>query len=129
MRPAPLLLAALLTGCGLLPSAPPGWVTNRSAMPSCGEEVLDRGLVADQDGWNCLLTALDAGRNAELVRVMTTLEGDPITQIFRVHADGRIELMVDATRDRFGSGRWELLECGRLLPGGDWEGCAEVPAP
>lgn len=124
-----VLLVTLVTACGFLPSSPPDWVTNRSAMPSCGEEVLDRGVADDEDGWNCLLAALDDRRDAELVRNLTTTEGDPIVQIVRVHADGRIELMIDATRDSFGSGRWERLECDRLLQGGGWEGCLEVPAP
>lgn len=120
-----LLLAALVAACGLLPSSPPDWVTNRSAMPSCGEETLDRGMAEDQRGWDCLFAAMDAGTDAELVRNLTTIEGDPVVQIVRVHADGRIELMVDWTRDRYGPGRWQRLECDRLLPDGGWEGCIE----
>jgi nucleotide-binding universal stress UspA family protein len=81
-------------------------------MPSCGEETLNRGLTENGPGWDCLMAAAERGHDAELIRHLTTSEGDPVRQIIRVHADGQIELIVDATRDRFGSGRWERLSCG-----------------
>jgi nucleotide-binding universal stress UspA family protein len=124
---AGLAAALVIGGCGLLPSAPPDWVANRSAMPSCGEETLDRGLAENGAGWDCLMAALERSHDAELIRHLTTLEGDPVRQILRIHADGQIELIVDATRDRFGSGQWERLSCG-LTPGQELK-CVPLPIP
>ena len=59
----------------------------------------------------CLLDAVRAGRGAEMISTTTTIEGDPITSIIRVHPDGVVEVLLDNTRDRFGSGEWERVEC------------------
>jgi hypothetical protein len=114
MRPAAILAAILVTGCGLLPA--PDWVVNRRPLPSCGEEMLEQGEGGDVALRTCLLEAYQEGRPAELVSTQPTIEGDPITRYIRVHENGVVEIFHDATRDRFGSGGWERLVCDRLVP-------------
>jgi hypothetical protein len=115
MRLVALPAAALLTACGLLPSAPPDWVVNRQPLAACGEEVLEQGESSDAAARACLFDAYQAGRGAELITTQPTIEGDPWTRYIRVHDNGVVELFVDATRDRFGSGRWERFLCERLV--------------
>ncbi len=117
MRMSGVLVAmALTTGCGLLSFVPPDWVTNRDPLPLCGEEDIGHGDGFDPAARACLLEAFQDGRSAELISTQTSIEGDLITRYLRVHESGTIELFVDATRDRFGSGQWERLECQRLVP-------------
>jgi hypothetical protein len=113
---AALLVAVIASGCGLLPSAPPDWVVNRNPLPSCGEETLEQGELEDVGARTCLLQAFQEGRAAELISQSVTIEGDPITRYVRVHENGVVEVFVDATRDRFGSGEWERLRCEALVP-------------
>ena len=107
-----LAAAALIVGCGILPAAVPEWVANRQPLESCGEET-DQ---FDQAARTCLLEAFESGRGAELVSTQATIEGDPITRFIRVHENGVVEIFVDATRDRFGSGEWERVRCETLNP-------------
>jgi hypothetical protein len=116
MRAAALLAAAVVTGCGLLPSAPPDWVVNRQPLESCGTEDFGHGEGADVTGRTCLLEAFGEGRGAELITSQTSVEGDPIVRYIRVHENGVVEIFHDATRDRFGSGEWERVVCDRLVP-------------
>ena len=115
MRAAALLAAALITGCGLLPGSPPDWVANRLPLPSCGEEELGQGDAGNIEGRLCLFDAYLAGQGAELISTALTIEGDPITRYIRVHESGVVEIFIDASRDRFGSGEWERLRCNGLL--------------
>ena len=142
---AALPLMVSLAACGLLPSISPDWVVNRLPLESCGEEVAGHGEGLDVEARSCLLEAFDDRRGAELISTFTSVEGDPIRRYTRVHANGTVELFVDATRDRFGSGEWERLRCDRLVPveefndppdnvmPAEWvfveEGCEPLPAP
>lgn len=116
MRTVATLAAAALTGCGLFAGPAPAWVVDRQPLPSCGEEVLGQGDAGDAEARSCLLEAFREGRGAELVSTRPTIEGDPVTRYVRVHPNGVVEIFVDATRDRFGSGEWERLRCERLVP-------------
>ena len=44
----------------------------------------------------------------------TSVEGDPFVSIYRWESDGHLEMYVDATRDRLGSGQWEHGTCQRV---------------
>ena len=142
------LTTALLfavAGCGFLPSIPPDWVVDRLPLESCGEEVAGHGEGLDVASRQCLLNAFEDGRGAELISTFTSVEGDPITRYTRVHENGTVEVFVDATRDRFGSGAWERLRCERLAPVAEFndppdnvmpaeyvfveEGCESLPVP
>ena len=116
MRPAAILAAAVLTGCGMLPTTPPAWVVNRRPLPACGIEELGQGEAGDEEVRGCLLAAYQEGRAAEMISTFPTIEGDPITRYIRVHENGVVEIFVDATRDRFGSGAWERVRCEALVP-------------
>jgi hypothetical protein len=127
---APPLAALAITGCGLLTPTPPDWVTNRQSLPSCGEE--SGG--PNAEGRECLLEAFESERGAEFVSHESTIEGDPITNYFRVHETGVVEIFVDATQDKFGSEQWERIRCEMLTAVPDERvfaqiGCEELPVP
>lgn len=135
------LIGALLViaGCGLLPSAPPDWVTNRRELPPCGRETLDQGGAPNVEARECLIDAWREGRAAELLTEMRTIEGDPVSRLTRVLEDGSVEVFVDSTMDRYGSGAWDRMVCTGLRPvraddglSEEWvfveEGCGE-PEP
>jgi hypothetical protein len=62
----------------------------------------------------CFLDAFLAGRPAELVVRFNTIEGDPITTVYRTRPDLPVEVFYDATKDKFGSGSWEHYGCRGL---------------
>ena len=104
------------SGCSVLTGAAPAWVTDREPLESCGTEQAERGLAdTTNPARMCLLDAFRSGRGAEMISTTRTMEGDPITSIVRVHPDGVVEVFLDNTRDRFGSGAWERLECTALV--------------
>jgi hypothetical protein len=113
-------------------------VTDRRPLPACGVELTTEEGGMDADARHCLLAAWEAGEEAELITRFTTAEGDATTRYLRVHAGGFIELIVDATLDALGSGRWERLACDSLVPVADdgeaglvftVEGCRTVTLP
>jgi hypothetical protein len=113
-RAALAVVAGLVAGCGLLAAPIPDWVANRNPLASCGVEELGVDLEYDEGARTCLMNAYLAGRGAELITRQVTDEGDPITGYVRVHVNGVVELFVDATLDRAGSGTWERWGCGAL---------------
>ncbi len=116
-RVAATAVALGLASCAALQPPQPDWVANRTPLESCGREDVDVAAAGfDEPARHCILAAFRDGRGAELSSTLTTIEGDPITRIVRVHETGLIEVFVDATRDAFGSGEWERLECTRLIP-------------
>jgi len=143
MRAGLGVLLALLAGCsGLSGADQPDWIVNRMPLESCGVETIDNGKSLNVEGRTCLLSAFQAGDGAELVSTSLTEEGDPFTTYYRVHENGTVEIFVDATRDRFGSQRWQRYRCDRLSPANDVnpdlanearvfleQGCEELPIP
>jgi hypothetical protein len=115
---AGLASAVLVAGCGILPTpdGAPDWVANRKPLDACGTELLDQGEPHDETVRRCLLEAHEAGLGAEMISTRPTIEGDLITTFTRVHENGVVELFIDATRDRFGSGVWERVVCDALVP-------------
>ena len=87
----------------------------------------------------CFLEGNAAHRPVVFVLSQTSVEGDPIVTIYRSDDTGRIEVLIDATRDKFGSGKWERQHCNSVttkfpdaqvpLPpySFDATGCAEQP--
>ncbi len=98
-------------------------VAHRSTLPSCGQEVTTQDSGFDLEGRRCFWDAYLAGRPAEFISTRPSVEGDPITTIYRVLAPGHAEVFTDATKDRFGSGGWEKRTCRtlRLVKGGPVE--------
>jgi hypothetical protein len=139
-------MCSLLLGCATpaLPSSPaasPGQppvpleVANRTPLPSCGTERATTPLGPwNQAGRNCFLLAYREQRPAEFTRTRLTSEGDPITSIYRIIDRDRVEVFIDSTQDRFGSGGWQRLNCLTLTivqaPAPDFgpdNSCAETP--
>jgi hypothetical protein len=134
---------------GTSPSAPPGpgvwlpeWadartpdeIVNRRPLPFCGVEEAPAprpGEYIDATVRNCFWAAKLDGRAAEFASVQPTMEGDKIATIYRLDPDGGVELLHDATQDRFGSGSWTITTCDRLVEeAGDRlfgpDGCGEA---
>lgn len=101
----------------VVPGTPPPAVRRRTPLPTCGIERLRQG--DDGSGSRsraCLADAIAAGRAAELISTRPTVEGDPITTIVRFLTLGRVDVIVDATADRFGARRWTIRTCRAIDP-------------
>ncbi len=111
-----LAVALVVAGCSSVATR----VAQRTPLPSCGSETTTQDSGFNVEGRRCFWDAYLAGRPAEFVSTRPSIEGDPITTIYRVLGPGRIEVWIDATKDRFGSGTWEKLTCRslRLVKGG-----------
>jgi hypothetical protein len=120
------ILALALAGCALVTPArsPATWssstapvvVASRTLLPSCGVENATR-----QDGpWNepgrtCFWGAYQAQRQAEFATTRLSIEGDPITSIYRILGAGRVEVFIDQTQDHWSAGGWLRLDCSALV--------------
>lgn len=96
----------------------PEEVVNRRPLPFCGVEeapVPLPGEYTDATVRNCFWAAKLDGREAELVSVQPTMEGDRIAAIYRLRPDGRVDVLLDSTQDRFGGGGWTITTCDRLI--------------
>ncbi|SFT40403.1 hypothetical protein SAMN05660657_00560 [Geodermatophilus amargosae] len=129
-----LLLALACAGCGD-PSttadpapdagAPPAAFTGRDPLPACPAQDLGQGGAVTGE----VLACLDAGRTgdgAELAVTRPTTEGDPITSWYRARPGvPGLEVFVDGSRDRFGTGDWLRLECPGAASPDDLGDCTE----
>lgn len=79
----------------------------------CGAEVPNFGEGIDRGARRCLADALDEGRPASMVSTLSTVEGDPVPNVF-IAGDG-LRVITDFTADRFGSQRWTLSSCPDLV--------------
>ncbi|AEV86602.1 hypothetical protein ACWT_5585 [Actinoplanes sp. SE50] len=97
------LLCSLLTACGdaevAAPAADPGAA---AGVTDCGTFTLGQGESLPASAARCLIEAVHAGRPARLAVTRPTVEGDPIPVTYTAGADGRVEVVTDARRDRFG---------------------------
>lgn len=99
-----------------IPNAPLE-VDGRPPLPFCGSEVV----ALNGSGFNvearvCFWAAHEAGQPAEFISTQPTVEGDPITQIFRLLPSQGVEVFINSTRDQFSSREWLRLECSDLIP-------------
>ena len=120
------LALMVVCGCQLLrqtfPAPVPAEVTNRAELRSCGSEDRGQGDPAHVDARECLLTSFADRQPAEFVSTRLTVEGDPITTIYRVWPPDDASPVViyrDATRDAFGSGRWHRERCAAIQRSSD----------
>lgn len=96
----------------------PEAVAMRRALPFCGVEVAPApqpGIFVDRAVRLCFWEAHLAGREAEFVSVQTTMEGAPIATIYRLAADGSVEVLTDFTQDAFGGGAWTAQTCAGVV--------------
>jgi hypothetical protein len=119
----------LASACSYTPSALDDWPEE----PSCGryENRNDPALAEQRWKNRCLLDAAAEGRPAQLVLTYMTVEGDPITEYYRVLGPRRVEIFVDATQDPLGSDQWTHLLCDEVAEDGGLlyavaVGCREI---
>jgi hypothetical protein len=87
---------------------------DRSRLASCGEVTLKQGERLEQEGraeLACLSAALDSGEGAELKVQSPTVEGDRVTEYYRVTRAGATEVYVDSTEDTNSDQKWGFAEC------------------
>jgi hypothetical protein len=119
------LATLLLTGCDVtLPIAPidggprfdraPVAVRERIALPACGQERIRLDANANVEGRRCLWSAYEERRPAEFITTQFSIEGDPITSIYRILPGGAVELFIDSTQDAWSARTWLHLACPGL---------------
>ena len=121
-RASGLAGAVLLAGCTLLGGGPdhsfangPAVVRERSILPACGAETVhDARTEANVAGRRCLWTAYQDHQPAEFITTQWTIEGDPITSIYRVLPGGAVEVFIDSTQDVWSAKTWLHLACPDL---------------
>ena len=89
-------------------------VRERSPLPACGVETASEGGGVNVEGRRCLWSAYQEYRPAEFISNQLTVEGDPITWIYRVGADGDVEVFLDSTKDAWSAKTWIRLGCPGL---------------
>ncbi len=97
--------------------APPE-VAARRPLPFCGLErapAPQPGIFVDRSVRLCFWNAHLAGTEAEFASVQTTMEGAPIATIYRLAADGTVEVLTDFTQDPFGGGTWLVSTCSEVI--------------
>lgn len=105
----------------------PGRVALREPLPLCGVEQTSGPENAPEAALRrCVLDAFLGGRPAELVSKLTTIEGSPVTVIYRTRPGEPIEVFSDNTQDPFGSRAWQTYGCAGLheIKPGDPSGLA-----
>lgn len=105
---------AALDDLGVDLDAAPVAVTKLASLEFCGFE-RSRGPEPDmklnESARRCFLDRVGSRQSAVFVMSQISIEGDPIVTIYRSNRTGEVALFVDATRDAFGSGKWESLTC------------------
>lgn len=119
LRPGQDTLATALEELGVSLDVAPADAVTLGDEVLCGVEDLDLEQLLAPDGLDdtsrrCFLDRHISGQPAVFVEAFPTTEGDPVVIVWRTRPDGTIEQHVDATRDNFGSGTWQLTMCGRL---------------
>jgi hypothetical protein len=110
-----VVLAVLVQGAlvGLVPGPAP------TAIPSgpiaCGEEMAGYNQSLDAEARACFWAAYEQHRPASFTTIKPTIEGDPISWTYRVLEGGAVEITVDSTKDKFGSGEIVVMDCPDLI--------------
>ncbi|PWJ47041.1 hypothetical protein SAMN06264364_1423 [Quadrisphaera granulorum] len=131
-RPGRALLvvtAALLGAAGLslwaaLPPSPP---PAAAELPQCPAVTVGQGEPSPTAS-SCLFSDAAEEEGAELVVTAPTTEGDPIrTHYRRLPGQPGLEVLVDSTNDRFGSGTWTRQSCPEAMSLSDLGTCTDSP--
>jgi hypothetical protein len=89
------------------PGAPPE-VRNREPYPFCGR----RQPFSEEDGFGrCFVLAVESGSPAELIADHFSIEGDPVTIVYRFSGAGAVTKWFDTTRDPLSTQGWYLRTC------------------
>jgi len=95
----------------------PAGVKHRVRLPSCGTEIqrnetiLGSGSGPDQAARTCFARAVESGALAEFISYQQTIEDDIVTTIYNSLGKQDVDVIVDGTQDRFGSGTWQRSTC------------------
>ena len=106
--------ASAVAGATPMPVDGPPEVRNRTPLPSCGHEVVERIEFVDHydaQVRECFLTAYNAGEPAEFVTDALTVEGGRSRAIYRYLSSGAIEIFVDSTGDPLATPGWVRVLC------------------
>jgi hypothetical protein len=98
----------------------PDVVANRPPLPFCGLEkapMPQPGEFIDRSVRLCFWNAHLGHTPAEFASVQTTMEGAPFAVIYRLAADGTVEVFTDFTQDPFGGNSWQASACERVVEG------------
>lgn len=108
----------------------PDWFDDRPPLPACDMVVLDQGQQVPEAAVACLFAG-SAASGAELQVRRPTVEGDPIDTYYRrLPGAPGLDVVTDATRDRFGVDEWRWVACpdaGSLTDLGDCTAQAVKP--
>ena len=86
-----------------------------SAATFCGEEVAGHDGPLNVAARECFWAAYQQRRPAEFRTTRPTIEGDPVTWVYRIREDGVVELIVDSRQDKFSNRGIAFLECRELV--------------
>jgi hypothetical protein len=111
-------LAAATLLVGLLIATRPGVSDVLLPSADCGQEGFLTGNGRPDEVRRCILMAYEQHARAHSAHLRETLEGDPITYRVRVSGRDDYELTVDASKDRFGSGKVTTYRCAGMRSGG-----------
>lgn len=122
---ASLLAVLILSACDAFAPLPdssdatqfvnaPLAVRERTPLPACGVETASGRDGPNVEGRRCLWAAYQEHRPAEFISTQLTVEGDPITWIYRVGAGGDVEVFLDSTKDSWSAKTWIRLTCPGL---------------
>ena len=114
-EPCPPRFEDALADLGVNLDAAPGAVRSLGSLEFCGFEEsqgFSRPQSLNEAARRCFLDRYGSRLPAVFAMMQTSVEGDPIVTIYRSTTEGHVEVFVDATRDAFGSGKWEHQTCG-----------------
>ena len=91
-------------------------VATRTALPFCGvEQGAGPGITINAEVRSCFLGGYQDDTGAEFASIQSTMEGDPIATIWRTIPGGGVEMLYDATQDKFGAKVWRRTTCRVLV--------------
>ncbi len=77
--------------------------TRPAIVTNCGTFDLDQRQGMPDSAMRCFVDAVAEGRPVQLKETRPTMEGDPITVIYRADAQRRVDVITDSRQDRFGA--------------------------
>ncbi len=101
-----VLMSVALAGCAVTDASgdvPAPADTRPSVVTDCGTFDLDQRQGLPDSAMRCFVDAVAAGRSVHLKETRPTVEGDPITVIYRADAQRRVDVITDSRQDRFGT--------------------------
>jgi len=103
----PVLASMALAACGgpaASPQVPPaGTAQSSAAATDCGTFSLSQGDSLPDSAVQCLVSAVDAKRPAQLTATSPSVEGGPIPVTYSAGTDGSVEVIIDYRQDNFGN--------------------------